>query len=568
MLARIDKFAQESGSMAKRKRKTRQKSNIIDRWFDKLLNIITPKSNEIIKKRREPQPLSYDELVNGDLNNQGQKGYLQNDEFDKLDDVTLVNSLPIDNLNKIEESFPVSNKPSHRDRELNSQKPKRRSTKRRRRSSNESSGFSKSINNTFDRIFGQLLGDDQKEITKEAKSELATGNSNNNSILPADEDLMDWVAPEEISLEQKPLAKKRQPNPKKRTHKPRIKERSIRRKAKAKPKKGNIWKYLPYEWRRGWETFLFNIYLRSMPHDPWLENRESGDEAKSVFILKELEYVFSSFMTFVFAGLSAWLIYQLSVILTASFFGISSVLYYFEVMFPVGNSSPLWTQHSIIMITLSGPLMSLIIGLITFFYVIKKKKTRGLNRLFFMWLSFHLFNQFFGSFVAGVITDQGFGYVANWLYMGIILKFAFSVLALFVMAFAGYKVMPYLLTTAGKPERLKLDNRISFVITQAVLPCLIGTAILLLLRLPNKTPQHQEIFLYDSITSGALIILVLGMFFNLRAKIASVNHRVSNYKVSLLWLAGLLVLILAVRLGLANGLLIVFRIVLHISSFN
>lgn len=305
-----------------------------------------------------------------------------------------------------------------------------------------------------------------------------------------------------------------------------------------------------------------------MPHDPWLENREPEKEARSVFVLKELEYVFSSLMTFVFAGLVAWLIYQLSVILTASFFGISSVLYYYEVMFPVGNSSPLWTQHSIIMITLSGPLTSLILGLVTFFYVIKKKKTRGLNRLFFMWLSFHLFNQFFGSFVAGVITDQGFGYVANWLYMGTVLKFAFSVVALFVMGFAGYKVMPYLLTTAGKPERLKMDNRISFVVTQALLPCLLGSIFLLLLRLPNKTPQHQGIFLYDFITAGALIILLIGMFFNLKAKIASVNHRVSNYKVSLVWLIGLLVLILAVRLGLSQGLLIVFQVILHVSSFN
>ncbi len=554
--------------MTKRKRKTRQKSNIIDRWFDKFLNIITFNDNKKVKQRIVPQQLSYDDLVNDNLSIEGGGHNLKNDVILQNETTSSINNTSIEDVDNSENSYTTLSKSTHRARKVNSHIPKRRSSKKRRHSIRESGGFSNSINNSFDRLLGSLLGGTSKENTDKIKSDQSGININNKSSVSLDLDLIDWVAPEDEQVDQKQIIKKRESSPKKRTHKPRFKERGIHRKASVKSKKGNIWKYLPYEWRRGWETFLFKIYLRSMPHDPWLENRESGNEAKSVFILKELEYVFSSFMTFVFAGLSAWLIYQLSVILTASFFGISSVLYYFEVMFPVGNSSPLWTQHSIIMITLSGPLMSLIIGLITFFYVIKKKKTRGLNRLFFMWLSFHLFNQFFGSFVAGVITDQGFGYVANWLYMGIILKFAFSVLALFVMAFAGYKVMPYLLTTAGKPERLKLDNRISFVITQAVLPCLIGTAILLLLRLPNKTPQHQEIFLYDSITSGALIILVFGMFFNLKAKIASVNHRVSNYKVSLIWLAGLLVLILAIRLGLANGLLIVFRIVLHISSFN
>ena len=55
--------------------------------------------------------------------------------------------------------------------------------------------------------------------------------------------------------------------------------------------------------------------------------------------------------------------------------------------------------------------------------------------------------------MAGIITNQGFGYVANWLYMGMVLKIFFSLVALSILSFAGYRVVPWLLATAGKPER-------------------------------------------------------------------------------------------------------------------
>lgn len=567
MLEGIDKFAQESGSMAKRKRKTRQKSNIIDNWFDKLINSITSRKKKGILKVDDHSRLTPDEVANGSFESMRESNVSQEGSLNLLDDSSKMSFLNEKDGQGIDVPHKSAKNKAIKGRKSNIYRP-RRPQKRHRRSETQGEGFSASINNLFDRVLKVLsIGESPKDKV-EGRNKKSISTTQGDNIASDSDPIIEWVVVKEAVTPLNPREERAELQQRKRVRKVRARQKREENRLKKKNKKANIWKYLPYEWKMGWETFLFRIFLRSMPHDPWLEDRNLGKEARSVFVLKELEFVFSSLLTFIFAGLTAWLIYQLSVIITASFFGISSVLYYYEVMFPVGNSSPLWTQHSIIMITLSGPLISLILGLVTFFYVVKKKKVRGLNRLFFMWLSFHLFNQFFGSFVAGVITDQGFGYVANWMFMGIILKFAFSVLALFVMAIAGYKVMPFLLTTAGKPDRLKMENRISFVITQAVLPCLIGTTFLLLLRLPNRTPQHQEIFLYDSITSGALLILLVGMFFNLNAKIASVNHRVSNYRVGFLWFIGLLGLIIAFRLGLADGLFIVFRIVFHLSVFN
>lgn len=331
----------------------------------------------------------------------------------------------------------------------------------------------------------------------------------------------------------------------------------------------NIWRYLPYEWMAGWENFLYSLYLRSMPHDPFLKREiDNGDRPVSVKMAHELSYFVSSLVVFIAAGLSAWIIYQLSVMLAASFFDIDSVLFYYEVMFPIGNASSLWTPLNIIVITLAGPLLSLLAGLFTYFYLIRKQKARGLNRLFFLWLSFHLFNQFFGGFVAGIITDQGFGYVANWLYFGMAMKILLSLVALSILGFAGYKVVPWLLATAGKPERIRRENRVLFIFTQAVLPWLAGSLILLALRIPNHAPQHANILVYDSIIAGALGVMALAMFFNRFVRPASVAFRKTNYKNGFIWGFSTLAAVLFIRIVLSYGLHIVIHLSMRISFFN
>lgn len=330
-----------------------------------------------------------------------------------------------------------------------------------------------------------------------------------------------------------------------------------------------IWKYLPRKWQGMWENLLYSLFLRDAPHDPFLkEEPTTKHEPVSVKIANELTYFISSLTVFLAAGLSAWLFYQLSVMLVASFFNIDSVLYYYEVMFPIGNASTQWTPLNIIAITLAGPLASLFGGLFTYFYLIRRKVVRGFNRLFFLWLAFHLFNQFFGGFVAGIITDQGFGYVANWMFLGIVLKILFSLIALSILAYAGYYVVPWLLATAGNPIRIRRENRFLFVTSQAVLPWLFGSLILLALRDPDRTPQHPNIMVYDAIIAGALGVMTLAMYFNRHAKPASVSHRKTNYRAGFIWAVATITALVLVRAILAYGLHVVLTFSFHIGLFN
>lgn len=345
-----------------------------------------------------------------------------------------------------------------------------------------------------------------------------------------------------------------------------------RRRSKShRSKKGrfDFWRYLPRNWRNLWENLLFTLYLTDSPPDPFINHEISHDKRPvTVILANELTYFISSLVVFLAAGMASWLVYQFAVMLVASVFNIDSVLYYYEVMFPIGNVSSKWTSMNIIAITLAGPFFSLVLGLFTYFYLIKKKVVRGFNRLFFLWGSFHLFNYFFGGFVAGVITDQGFGYVANWMFMGMVLKILFSLLSLSLLAFAGYHVVPWLLATAGKPDRIKNERRALFILVQALLPWLIGSAILIMLRIPDRTPQHSNILVYESIIAGALGMMVLAMFFNRFAKPASVNHRKTNYRVGIIWFASTLAGLLLIRFVLSYGLHVVLQFSLRVNFFN
>ncbi|MFZ4549136.1 MAG: hypothetical protein ACOYN4_16935, partial [Bacteroidales bacterium] len=158
-------------------------------------------------------------------------------------------------------------------------------------------------------------------------------------------------------------------------------------------------------------------------------------------------YFVNSTMMFMLAYLVAWLTHQFVVIVAAAFFHIDSVLFYYEVMFPCGVLSRLWTVANIILITLSGPIASLITGMLYLEFVIRQKLVRGNMLMFFNWLVIHSFCMFFAAFVAGAITWRGFGYAINWSNLPIFMRIMVSAIFLFLLSFLGYLGTRFILET-------------------------------------------------------------------------------------------------------------------------
>lgn len=317
-------------------------------------------------------------------------------------------------------------------------------------------------------------------------------------------------------------------------------------------------------------NFLYFLNLRPVPYDPFLDpDRFTHEDTRIMRIQRYMVYAFNSIILYIIAYITAYLIYQLAVIITAAFFDIDSVLYYYEVMFPIGNASPKWTQWNIITITLAGPLVSLMGGIL-WYKVLMQRAQHPIMKLFWLWLSFHSFNMFFGAFLAGAITNQGFGYVANWLYLGIPLKMFISLILLGIQTYIGWRATRHVLATSNSPQRINRKNRPYFILNQTVLPWFIGSLLMLWIKIPNRTPQHENIIVYDSIILGSMAFLALAPLFNWKAKPFESKFSSSRKKTGFVWayLLVALLLIILYRLGLERGLHFIIQINISLSLYK
>jgi hypothetical protein len=189
----------------------------------------------------------------------------------------------------------------------------------------------------------------------------------------------------------------------------------------------------------------------------------------------------------------------------------------------------------------------------------KSKRFAGLQKLFILWTTFHLFNHFFGAFPSGIVTDEGLGYVAAWLYLNTAFKFLLSLLSLFALGAIGFYSAKYILETSDSYQRIKGDNRIKFIFYQMVLPWLIGTITLLLIRIPeNFNYPYETLMLFST------IFMVAPAFFNEKVK-PELNLMKAKKRVRINFGYLAMVLIMAVFLRWMLGIGLHFIIEINVS---
>lgn len=264
----------------------------------------------------------------------------------------------------------------------------------------------------------------------------------------------------------------------------------------------------------------------------------------------------NSTVMFMIAYQVSWLIYQLAVMLVASASQIDSVLFYYEVMFPIGNHSPKWNQTNIIFITLAGPLISLIFWAIYRFIFLERFHPGPQMRTFLVWLYLNSMMLFFGAFVGGAITRQGFGYVVDWLYMNIAVRILFSMIFLLLIIWISWNVVKYL-PESGGPDSWK-NNRFAYVLSRLIIPWFIGGGIMVLLKYTTVIPQHENIFNYDAISLATLLFAVVPPLFNARTSPHLIQGRRAYPRVHRVtvafWTVVAIAFVLLIRIGLTAGM--------------
>lgn len=259
-----------------------------------------------------------------------------------------------------------------------------------------------------------------------------------------------------------------------------------------------------------------------------------------------LTYTFNSTIIYMLAYLFMYMTYQITVLVVASRWRIDSVLFYWDLQF--NDLSPLWTPLNIIITTISGPLISLIAGIVFLRLLGGKFHMRKHTKLFMLWIGIHGYNLFLGAFATGTSFDEGFGYVAAWLYLNIFWKILISLIFLFILGWIGYAATSKFLDTSYSVTRVKQQNKVKFLFYQVILPWLIGSTVITLVRIPYVVP-------YDTGNLVTMAFAVFPMLFNRMAK-PTKNFRIEKKQNRLKWLIMivLVALMLAYRMGLDNGL--------------
>jgi hypothetical protein len=229
------------------------------------------------------------------------------------------------------------------------------------------------------------------------------------------------------------------------------------------------------------------------------QNRISGSIWKSTFkFLIDWNYIkiiINSTVLFLLAYLLVLLILTFSTSFVASAYNIETIIYYYKTFFLVQKENK-WIYDSIISVFSTGPFLVLIFSSIALILYSNYIEKNWLFRLFLLWVFCHGFVHFFGEFFLGLILYKGFGYslaylLNNFKEQVILVLILFSVTTLILAGLFTAKM--FVLSGNIYFNEITEKNRSSFLKSQFLVPCILGTFVILLVKLPKGEPF--EIFI-------------------------------------------------------------------------
>lgn len=281
------------------------------------------------------------------------------------------------------------------------------------------------------------------------------------------------------------------------------------------------------------------------------------------FLLKLL----GSIALFMVAYVLIWLVNSVAVMLTASFYNIDAVLYYYEVMWPAGIATLSDTIATTAAVT--GPLVSVVLAMLSFYFLKNKTKTGNNLRTFLFWLFFLSLAHSFGAFAAAAVTSLGYGEAKDWLTLHTLIFLLLSLISLAALGFMGWKYARFILETRplrrhGSYIQLTLFNRM-------MLPYLIGTLILIVIKKPDAVPQHPYIYVYDCLILASGLFFAIPPHFNKKLKPAPQAFKSTSVKTQLIKTLSIILLSVCIvaiyRLGLTDGLYVYLKFAVNVIPY-
>jgi hypothetical protein len=198
---------------------------------------------------------------------------------------------------------------------------------------------------------------------------------------------------------------------------------------------------------------------------------------------KYLIVTINSTFIFLLAYLFVFLIKEISIVIAARSFNINAVMLYYDVDFLIRSRD--WTVDAVQVVFSTGPLIAFILTLVTIITFSLISHEIWTIRLFLMWVFLHALTQSLGEMIFGTLLNQGFGWVLAYLYIDDTTKMLMVIGTIIVMVTCGLFLSRFLLLTGNiYLNFINKVNRGSFLMSQILLPFLIGTGIITTVKQP------------------------------------------------------------------------------------
>ena len=220
-----------------------------------------------------------------------------------------------------------------------------------------------------------------------------------------------------------------------------------------------------------------------------------------------------------------------------------------------------WSRGEMVIVFFFGNSITLLLGFIFDRLYRKQRRYKRGIKLFLMWGYIIGYAWFFGNFIVGSLFNFGIGTALRAFGVPFIVRAFFALVASLLLIFVGYRAKKGILVSANLYFKKLSKERInSFLRHHILYPALIGTAVLVI----YKIPKIDEYYYMDWLTMLSLALYIGGLFLNNKHKNSLIfkshtrnrhDHSKRNRTCNLQVIAVVVffIIVLGMRIGLNNG---------------
>jgi len=315
-------------------------------------------------------------------------------------------------------------------------------------------------------------------------------------------------------------------------------------------------KRLRKEWTKShfktliFEIKSFNRHSLKRWYYWFLTVTENKDKRNNFFVI-----TLNSLAYFVLSYLVIYVISQIITTWIATSFDYKTIMYYYKIYYNIESSD--WTADSVKILFSIMPLTGLLLGIVFIIIYATFRNESGNLKLFFLWGFVHGMVMFFGALLMGTLMNKDFGWVIAYLYYRDTGKMIFSIISIFALISIGAIISKsFLISGNSYFNSIDNSNKKYFLYSQVIFPGIIGSILLVFLKIPNSYyyVTTDEVF-FEILKLSTLIILIIPLIITFRTYnevLFDEEPRRVNLKWKLMIITSLLVA--AFRFGFLNGI--------------